>query len=109
MKSQLRTIVSAAGSYTALMFCCPGCAEIMSNDGLHMLPVNNNIKSPSWKWNGSVDLPTLEPSILTRYNEDKICHCFLRDGVFEFLSDCTHSLAGQKIKIGELPRWTEYE
>jgi hypothetical protein len=70
--------------------------------GLHMLPVNSTERSPSWDFDGNLESPTLSPSILTRYN-DQVCHSFLRNGVFEFLSDCTHEFAGQNIPIPDLP------
>lgn len=53
--------------------------------------------TPNWTWNGDVDKPTLRPSILTRSDYgDKahVCHSFVKDGVVQFLGDCTHSLAG---------------
>lgn len=28
-----------------------------------------------------------------------VCHSFVRDGRIEFLSDCTHSLAGQTVQL----------
>lgn len=34
--------------------------------------------------------------------KDMVCHSFVRNGRIEFLSDCTHELAGQTV---ELPRW----
>ena len=33
------------------------------------------------------------------------CHSFMRDGVWDFLSDCAHSLAGQKVPVEPLPDW----
>lgn len=33
------------------------------------------------------------------------CHLFLRSGRLEFLSDCTHELAGQTVDLPELPPW----
>lgn len=56
----------------------------------------------NWTWNGSVDSPTLKPSILTRTHDgDKliICHTFVNDGMVQFLSDCTHELAGQTVPL----------
>lgn len=105
MKSQLRTVDQAGVHYTALLFMCPGCAEQDGNEGIHMLPVNTVDKSPSWTFTGSVDAPTISPSILTRGAGDTVCHSFLRDGVFEFLGDCTHSLAGQHVPMPDLPAW----
>jgi hypothetical protein len=31
-----------------------------------------------------------------------LCHSFVRDGRIEFLSDCTHSLAGQTVELPEI-------
>lgn len=59
----------------------------------------------NWTWNGSVEAPTLRPSILTRgggrrYLEtgqyvEQVCHSWVTDGKVQFLGDCTHELAGQ--------------
>lgn len=61
----------------------------------------------NWSWNGDVDRPTLKPSILTRADfgeerEQKICHSFVNDGKIQFLSDCTHELAGQTLDLLEV-------
>ena len=109
MKAQLRRVNDHGVTYEALRFCCPGCAEMHSNSGLHILPVNTNgSKSPSWDWDGNLDAPTLSPSILTRshgINGETICHSFLRAGVFEFLSDSTHAFAGQQVPMPDLVEW----
>ena len=55
-----------------------------------------------WTWNGSVDSPTLKPSILTRGGPPQtpiVCHTFVNDGLVQFLSDCTHELAGQTVPL----------
>lgn len=41
VKAQLRNVDDHGVHYTALMFCCPGCAEMSSNTGLHMVAVNS--------------------------------------------------------------------
>jgi hypothetical protein len=107
MKSQLRNVTDGDIRYTALMFVCPGC-EKLGGSGLHMLPVNSPQTSPSWGWNENLEKPTLTPSILTKY-DDRVCHSFLTDGVFEFLSDCSHELAGQKVEIPDLYEWCTNE
>lgn len=107
MKSFLRTIDDHGTTYQALMFVCPGCDKD-GRGGLHMLAVNSNTKKPSWDFNGNLEKPTLSPSILTRFETTSglfICHSFLRDGVFEFLNDCTHHLAGQHVEIPDLYGW----
>lgn len=103
---------AARGTDGFLLFFCPGCEEA------HGIPVDG---SRGWKWNGSLDSPTVEPSILVRGTkritdaeadaimrgehiepEPRVCHSFVRNGQIEFLSDCTHALAGKTV---ELPDW----
>ncbi len=117
MKTKLRTISHEGVTYDALMFVCPGCVAggPEGYNGIHMLPVNAQdleIDKPWWTWNGDLEKPTLSPSILT--NEDATvmdpyarCHSFLTDGVFHFLKDSTHPLAGKYVVIPDLPDWVE--
>ncbi len=56
------------------------------------------IKSPCWSWNGSVDCPTLRPSILTTCMDFR-CHSWITDGQAQFLSDCSHDLAGKTVDL----------
>jgi hypothetical protein len=106
----LRSIDDHGVKYQALMFLCPGCAaENDMGSGLHMLPVNTTNKSPSWDWDGNLEAPTLNPSILSGRGTDKICHSFLKCGVFQFLTDSTHPLTGQHIPIPDLPDWVVKE
>lgn len=132
MKTALRNTDDHGVLYQSLLFVCPGCINVYpGSTGLHRLPVNSAEKSPSWSWDGNLELPTLSPSILTTYwicaygidtcyetspcencsvdstKTRKVCHSFLKAGVFEFLSDCTHSLAGQHIPLPDLPTWVE--
>ena len=60
-----------------------------------------------WQFNGDLDQPTLAPSILSRFDwgpkrEARVCHSFVRAGRIEFLSDCTHALAGQTVDLPEI-------
>lgn len=53
-----------------------------------------------WGWNGSLEAPTLNPSVLSRWEGGDpfikhVCHSFVTDGMVNFLGDCTHELAGQ--------------
>lgn len=100
MKCEVRTVFENGITYQALRFICPGC-ESLGFPGLHMLPVNSKTKDPSWDFDGNLESPTLTPSILTKYN-DHICHSYLKDGVFKFLDDCTHELAGKEVPIPDL-------
>jgi len=110
MKTSLRSIDDHGLIYQALMFVCPGCIDIYPGSlGLHMLPVNSVEKKPSWEFDGNLGLPTLSPSILTKHYNEGVCHSFLKVGIFEYLNDCTHNLAGQKVPMLDLPSWVEKE
>lgn len=108
----LHNVIDGDKRYPALWFWCPGCETVdeegKRRGGLHSLPVNTDVTSPSWAWDGDLERPTISPSILTRINwpeKEFVCHSFLRSGVFEFLSDCTHQYANQNIPIPPLPDW----
>lgn len=96
-----------------LSFRCPGC-----NTAHYVKVAGGN----AWGWNGDLDKPTFTPSILGRWdsweppvNPDNheqfkaepweqtkvhnICHSFVTDGRIQFLSDCTHALAGQTVDL----------
>jgi hypothetical protein len=83
----------------SIVFHCPGC------ECGHMIPVTG---PRAWNWNGSLDSPTLTPSILV--NRGSInsqvpqCHSYITAGRIQFLVDCTHPLAGKTI---EVPDWDE--
>ena len=101
------------GRYT---FRCPGCGD-------------THTVSDNWSFNKDYDKPTFSPSILVRCghyvpgHEDQCwckfyaerpdekpvfecyqCHSFVADGKIQFLSDCSHKLAGQTV---EIPDWDE--
>ena len=111
----------AAGN--RLHFWCPGC------DRMHGVGFGEG-DGPRWTWNGDAVKPTFQPSVLVqsghyipghigecwcsyyRANPDKkpefkcsVCHSFVVDGKIQFLSDCTHALAGQTV---DLPEWTDF-
>lgn len=81
---------------------CPGCK------GGHGVPVNGHRTGRNWEWNGSLDSPTLMPSVLVNVGglnpTEPICHVYISDGKIQFLGDCTHELAGQTV---EIPDWEE--
>jgi len=76
-------------------FWCPGCDE-------------NHAPTASWTFNGDYEKPTFSPSILVRAPDPdnpgkyvRVCHSFVKDGQIQFLSDCTHKLAGQTVDLPE--------
>lgn len=85
------------GGYAS--FWCPGCDE----------PHNVRVGGDgAWGYNGNDQSPTLTPSVLVtggRSREFMRCHSFVKDGQIQFLSDCSHALAGQTVPI---PRWPDH-
>ncbi len=83
--------------------------------GYLMLPVmigGTREGTPNWTWNGSVEAPTLKPSIKTTTTrpvanpiegkpdmEEVICHSWLNDGMVQFLDDTTHELRGKTVPL----------
>lgn len=54
-----------------------------------------------WTWNGSIDAPTLRPSVLTE-GRDFRCHSWINDGNAQFLDDCSHDMAGKTVPLLEV-------
>jgi len=93
-----------------VMFKCPGCMEA------HAITVEDcGTGLPVWEFNGNGDRPTFTPSVLVTTGRavdpnfvpeagdpPEVCHSFVTDGQIQFLSDCTHALAGQTVP---LPDW----
>lgn len=86
---------------------------------------NGNQLQPVWGFNFNFDRPTFTPSlkvtsgiyvpwaqdwrktIPVAEHEDyiknsSICHSFITDGRIQFLSDCTHALAGKTVDLPDL-------
>lgn len=98
------------------LFYCPGCQY---HHGV----------SSAWGFNGDFDKPTFSPSILVKSTKmtekgeadyeawlaagcpktgevfdhvPTVCHSFVTDGKIQYLSDCTHELAGQTIELEDI-------
>ena len=88
-----------------LMLFCPACKE-------------GHWFNDQWSFNGDMEKPTINPSLLVTGTEwptdeeikiikagGKVepratrCHSFIREGKIEFLSDCTHDMAGQTVDL----------
>lgn len=96
-------VIPVTGRGNMISFRCPGC------NSTHTVPIDHkNGNDCQWSWNGSLDRPTLSPSIVERVGpyewgprkgQTTVCHSFVRDGMIQFLSDCTHDKAGQTLAI----------
>lgn len=85
-----------------VMTWCPGCEQP------HPFRVSG--RGEVWEWDGDLEAPTFSPSYLTWAGQEgeagyRRCHSFLRAGVWEFLTDCTHGLAGRRVPMVDLPAW----
>lgn len=80
-------------------FQCPGCGFE------HGIWTRNPQFNPVWAFDGNMEKPTISPSILVTIGHgDKpsdICHSFVRNGMIQFLDDCTHALKGQTVELPE--------
>lgn len=92
--------------YTMHYYWCPGC------DSLHGVSINpgKNTKGAGWDFTGTLESPTYSPSELTTWTtgEEKTlhrCHTFIKEGMIQFLDDCTHALKGQTVPLPPLPDW----
>lgn len=52
-----------------------------------------------WEFDGNLESPTVSPSIHIQMAKNHCCHLFIRNGKIEFLSDCTHKLAGKTVDM----------
>jgi hypothetical protein len=98
------------------LFWCPGCQE-------------HHQVTRAWTVTGAEDRPTVNPSVLVmsghyapgqksggecwctyaaKHPDDPApfrcsrCHLFIRDGQIQFLSDCTHELAGKTVPMEDV-------
>lgn len=97
----------------SLSYYCPGCKRPHSIN--HRMPPR---VQPVWTWNESVTSPTFHPSVdcegtepsddPEKFDDPKFdkpykCHVIITDGMINFLTDCTHSLAGQTVPMPDWP------
>jgi len=64
----------------------------------------NRDKANAWTWNGSLDKPTVRPSVRTKYAKEGVMteiHYWLNDGICDCLGDCKDGNAGKKLPLIE--------
>jgi len=88
---------------------CPGCGYG------HEINVEPDRRGVKWLFDGNVSKPTFSPSINLKVNTpdmgkhyqsdypSRVCHYFIRQGMIQFLGDCTHSLKGQTVELPDIP------
>lgn len=103
---------AALDGLVSLCLWCPACEE------LHRIVTGG---ANSWTWDGDRERPTISPSILVHATqwapefsfhrpnhriapgERTTCHSFVVAGQWQFLPDCTHTLAGQTVPCVPIP------
>ncbi|MDP1877967.1 MAG: hypothetical protein Q8M17_10490 [Actinomycetota bacterium] len=103
----VRHVVDHDVTYDALMIWCPAPKEYGHHGecGLHMLQISGDRAGGIWGFDGNLDAPTIGGSVLTHGGDGFVCHAFVRAGQWEYLTDCTHPLAGQTVPMVPLPAW----
>lgn len=91
----MKTRLARGVNVRQLLFWCPAC------DSPHA-PVIEGVDP--WAWNGDRERPTVTPSIRVTDHDGSRCHSYVTDGQIQFLSDCTHALAGQTVPIPDWPK-----
>ena len=81
---------SESNGIITIAFFCPGCKH---DHAVYVAGIEK-----VWDWNGSLEKPSLTPSVLT-WNNTSRCHSFVKDGQIRFLNDCTHELAGKTVEL----------
>lgn len=96
----MKVRVKQGGGKTTYMLWCPACDDLVCI-------------SDAWGFNGDLDKPTFTPSLLTQIEftdgRRHVCHSFVTDGMWNYLSDSTHAMAGQTAPMVDLPDWAAAE
>ncbi len=118
----LRRLTNENGG-VSYQFWCSGCAGHHS----YTTKLGEGETGPVWTYDGNEEAPTFSPSLLANPQIKGLCSCqdseecdqdshakpdygyhrchlFLRAGMVQYLSDCTHSLAGKTVPV-EPPRF----
>jgi hypothetical protein len=88
-------LTNQSDEFAGHMIMCPGCGC-------------GHLFDKRWTFNGDYEKPTFSPSMLCNANmpidppRTHRCHSFVTDGKIQFLSDCTHELAGQTVELGDV-------
>ncbi|HBG77502.1 MAG TPA: anaerobic dehydrogenase [Phycisphaerales bacterium] len=79
------------------MIFCPAC------ECGHLFYTNHSNPKCNWIFDGNTEKPTFSPSMLVHQSAcQPRCHSFVRNGQIQFLSDCTHKMAGQTVELPEI-------
>ena len=90
-------VIRRNGKIVQYYFWCPGC------DCVHGF-------GRSWEFNGDLERPTIQPSLLRMDNKrETLCHFFIREGKIRFLEDSKHELAGKEVDLPDFIGGVNFE
>lgn len=85
----------APNNEESYLFFCPGCGF------KHYFTVKGG--KFNWTWNGSLEKPTVCPSVLISPEHPYArCHLFIEDGFIFYQQDCHHDYRGRKIPMSDV-------
>lgn len=88
------------GAAKGYLFDCPGCLQS------HIFYTERSNAGPAWGFNQNLEKPTFNPSLICHWGNEsgpQVCHFFVTGGNIQFLSDCTHAMAGKTTQLPEMP------
>lgn len=101
--AKIKACANQSGEIQGYSFKCPGCGH------RHLIYTKEQSPGgPKWGFNGDIDKPTFTPSLMVNRPGEyhvaiyPVCHSFIREGKIQFLSDCTHALAGQTVEMEDI-------
>ena len=106
--AKVKRATNQAGDLVGYTLNCPGC------ESHHVIYVGewtnrHGKKQTGWSFNGDVDSPTFNPSLLVyegRHPDGSLghprCHSFIRNGQIQFLGDCGHDKASQTVDLPDV-------
>ena len=103
IKNMLREVFFSGedDAVAALAALCPACG--FEHSFRVDLTGHGKWNKDVWDFDGNYDSPTFSPSMgsnLGKWDEHHpICHSFLRGGIWQFLSDSTHDMAGTNVPM----------
>jgi hypothetical protein len=88
--AKVHSLTDTSNTHAGYLAFCPGCEF-------------GHLFDARWSFNKDFEKPTFSPSMLVNQHDlSKRCHSFLRDGKWQFLDDCFHSLKGQTVEMIDL-------
>lgn len=111
---KIEPLTDSEGKLHHYEFFCNGCS--LYHSFRVALAKNERRDAPVWKFNGDVENPTFSPSLLVTLRDTPTgsgktakCHLHLRNGQLQYLSDCTHDLAGTTVPVQAEPDENTHE